>query len=101
LPHGGELLHQRLVDMQAPGRVDDDDVAVVRSGPLQSLAHGHYGILRLLTVDGDLDLPAELLELVDRGGPLEVGGDEARLLAVLAEQERELRGRGRLARPLK
>jgi hypothetical protein len=47
----------------------------------------------------DLDLPPELLELVDRGRALEVGGDERRLLALLAQEQRELRGGGRLARP--
>ena len=34
-------------------------------------------VLRVGAEDGDLDLPAELLELVDRGGALQVGGDRA------------------------
>ena len=54
----------------------------------------------LLAEDGHLDLPAELLELVDRGRALQVGGDEARLAAFLAQQQRELGGGGRLARAL-
>jgi hypothetical protein len=54
----------------------------------------------VLAVDGDLDLLAELLELVDRGRALEVGGDHGRLLALLAQKQRELRGCGRLARAL-
>ena len=57
-------------------------------------------VLRVLAVDRDLDLAAELLELVDRGRALEVGGDERGLLAVLAQQQRELGGGRRLARAL-
>ena len=51
-------------------------------------------------VDRDLDLPAELLELVDRGRALEVGGDERGRLPLLAQEQRELGGGGRLARAL-
>ena len=47
-----------------------------------------------------VDLLAELLQLVDRGGALEVGGDEERLPSLLAQVERELRRGGRLPRPL-
>src|SRR5207237_865024 len=43
---------------------------------------------------------AELDELVDRRGPLQVGGDEGGLPSLLLEQERELAGDGRLARAL-
>jgi hypothetical protein len=51
--------------------------------------------------DGNVDLPAELLELVDRGGTLEVGRDQPRLTAVGLEPARELGGGRRLTRPLK
>ena len=51
-------------------------------------------------VDGNLDLLAELLELVDRRGSLEVACDEAGPLAVLPQEQRELGGGGRLARAL-
>ena len=40
-------------------------------------------VLRVGAVDGDLDLAAELLELVDRGRALQVGRDERRLLPSL------------------
>src|SRR5204862_3686450 len=92
-----ELVHQRLVDVEAPCRVDDDDVAF---GRCDSLTRRLYGIRALGAVDGNLDLAAELLELIDRGRTLQIGGDERGLLALLAQQQRELRGGGRLARPL-
>ena len=50
--------------------------------------------------DRDLQLAAELLELVDGGRTLQVGRDQARLATFLAQQETELRGRGRLPRAL-
>ena len=79
LAHRGELLHQRLVDLEAAGGVDDDDVAALRLRLLEPVPRDRHRVLRrAVEVDGDLDLLAELLELVDRRGPLEVGGDERR-----------------------
>ena len=96
-----ELVHQRLVDLEAPGGVDDHDVAAVRGRALEALARRDDRVGRLRPVDRHLELAAELLELVDRRRPLEVGGDEPRgLLLVLAKPERELGRRRRLARAL-
>ena len=50
--------------------------------------------------DGNADLLAQDLELLDRGGSLHVGRDEQGVLAFLLEQARELRARRRLARSL-
>ena len=95
-----ELVHQRLVDVEPAGRVDDDDVETVRLRALEAFRRGPDGILRVRAIDGNRDLLAELLELVDRGGPLQVGRDEARLLALPPQVERELGGVRRLARAL-
>ena len=93
-----ELRHQVLVDLEAPGRVDDHDVAALRA----RLLDPHLRGLDRLSPgeDRDLDLPSELLELVDGGRTLEVGGDERRRAVLLAEQQRQLGGGGRLARAL-
>ncbi len=99
--HGGELLHQRLVHVQAPGCVEDDDVAAVRLRALDAVTHGLDRVGALVRVDRDADLLAELHELVDRGRALEVGGDERGLLVVLLQEERQLAGGGRLAGALK
>ena len=96
----GELLHQLLVDLEAAGGIDDDDVLARLGGLRDSVARDRDRVLRA-GVDGNLDLPAELLELLDRGRPLEVGRDQRGLLALLAQEERELGGSGRLARALK
>ena len=95
-----ELGHQLLVDVQAAGSVEDDGVGAVGRALLDAVAHDLHRIRSSLPVDGHLDLAAELLELVDRGGALQVGGDEPRRPPFLAQQQRELCGRGRLARAL-
>ena len=96
-----ELVHQRLVDLQPARGVDDDDVAAVRLGALETLARRDDRVGRLRPVDRNLELAPELLELVDRSRTLQVRGDERRgLLLVLPQVERELGGRGRLARAL-
>ena len=96
-----ELVHQRLVDLEPTRGVDDHDVAAVGRCALETLARRGDGIRRVGAVNRQLDLAAELLELVDRGGTLEVRGDEARrLLLVPSQMERELGRRRRLARAL-
>ena len=86
-----------LVDVQPAGRVEDDDVLAAVLRGLDPFLDDLDRILRVLAVDRDLDLAAELLELVDRGGALQVGRDERRLLPLLAQQQRELGRGGRLA----
>ncbi len=91
-------VHQVLVDLEAPGRVDDHDVPPLRARLLDPHLRG---LDRLRPgEDRNLDLPPELLQLVDGRRTLEVGGDERRRAVLLAEQQRQLGGRGRLARPL-
>ena len=50
-----------------------------------------------LFVDRDVDLLAERLQLVDGGGAVDVGGDQQRIAALLAQVHGELAGVGRLA----
>ena len=88
-----ELVHQLLVDLQAAGGVDDHRVEALVARALEPAARRLDRVLGVGAVDGDLDLLAELLELVDRGGALQVGGDEAGLAALLAQVQRELRRR--------
>ena len=68
-----------------------------RSSPLRVASTASFVSVR---IDGDVDLRAELLELVDRRGALQVGGDKARLAPLLAQVQRELRRGRRLARAL-
>ena len=50
--------------------------------------------------DADVDLAAEGAQLLDRGGPLEVGADEERVAALALEPAGQLGRVGRLARAL-
>ena len=63
----------------------------------EPVSHDLDGIRAVSAIDGNLDLPPELLELVDRCGTLEVGGDEPRLPAFLPQKQGELRRGRRLA----
>src|SRR6266540_1316639 len=89
-----ELVHQLLVDMQAAGGVQDDRVYAVLGESADAVVDDRHRIRIVLAVNGNLNLPAELLELVDRGGSLKVGGDEPRLPSLLAQEQRKL-GRSR------
>src|SRR2546423_92126 len=84
------LLHLLLVHLMPAGRVDNDHVVSGRAGTLETLPRGDNRVLRLLTVDRDLNLAAKLLQLVDRRRALEVGGHESGLLTLLAQEQREL-----------
>ena len=95
-----ELGHQLLVDLQAAGGVDDHGVEPLGAGALEPGAHRLDRVGRVGAEDGNVDLRAELLELVDCGRALKVGGDQARLAAAGLELARELGGGRRLARAL-
>jgi hypothetical protein len=98
----GQLLHQRLVDVQAAGRVDDQHVLAVALGLVERPGGDLDGVaVRALLVHGRAGLATDLDELLDGRRPVDVaGGDGDRRLALLAQPARELRARGRLARAL-
>ena len=102
LVHLLELLHERLVDVEPTGRIQDHDVMAVLLGVLDAATtdlgrpRGHG-----LRVDRDAELLAERLQLLHGRGPLQVGGDQQRvLLLVLAQEQRELAAGRRLAAAL-
>ena len=94
LPH---LLHQLGVDGQAAGGVDDEHVAARGGGPRRgrpsAVATGSPGCGEHRHVD----LAAERAQLLDGGGPLEVGADEQRVAALLLEPAGQLGRVGGLA----
>ena len=82
------------------GGVDDHRVETLAARPFEPTARRLDRVLRVRPVDRHLNLLAELLELVDRRGALQIGRDEPRPAALLAQVQRELAGGGRLARAL-
>ena len=96
-----QLVHHRLVHVQAAGGVEQDHVVPALPGGLQAGArHLQRGRADRPGVDLDPDVVAQLHELVDRGGAVHVGGHQQRLVAILAQPDRQLGGGGRLARAL-
>ena len=97
-----QLLHQRLVDVQAAGGVDDQHVLAVARGLIQSPARDVDRVaVGALLVDRRAGLGADLHELLDRRRPVDVArSDRHRRVVLLAQHLRELRGGGGLARAL-
>ena len=85
LPDVCELLHERLVDLETAGGVDDHDIAALGLRLLDAVG-GRADRVRP-GEHGNLDLAAKLLELRHGGGPLQVGRDERGADPLLAEQQ--------------
>jgi len=95
-----ELAHHLFVDGEPAGGVVEDDVAVLLAGVRERVLRHVRRLDVLLVEDGDVELLPELLELLHRCGPVDVGGDHQRLLAALEQEVGELRYRGGLSRAL-
>jgi hypothetical protein len=95
----GQLLHQVLVDVQAARGIDDQDVLAVALGLVERPARDVDRVaVGALLVDGRAGLGADLDELLDGGGPVDVAGrDGNRGVVLLFEVPRELGGGRRLA----
>ena len=96
-----ELREHRLVNLEAPGGVEDDDVAIEPPCLLQP-ALAEIGGLALAVGHGDRDLVvlAQLLQLLGRRRTLGVGRHEERAMSVPPGGERELGAGGGLAAAL-
>ena len=93
-----ELAHQLLVDREPPGGVHDHDVDALVLGFPHTLGGDRGGVPVDAHVEHrDLDLLAELLELVDSRRAIDVRGDEQRRLVLLLQEQRQLTARGSLA----
>ena len=79
---GAEFFHQRFVDGESAGGIVDDEVAtaLVCFGR-RGLADGERSFAGQVE-DGNVDLVAKNLQLLDSGGALHVRGDQHRLVAV-------------------
>jgi hypothetical protein len=82
-----------VVNVEATGGVEEEDGDGLLARPLEGTAGDVYGLVaRRLGIDGDVELLAELLELLHGGGALHVERDHRGLLALLAEVAGELGG---------
>ncbi len=97
----GGLLHHLRVDAEPAGGVDDDHVpgrpAGVLDRRLRHLDRVTDTVAGLRGVHLDSGATTEHLELPDGVGPLEVGGDQQRLVPLALEPASQLAGEGGLA----
>ena len=95
-----QLVHQRLVDGEPAGGVEDDRVAARFGGdPLGLLADERRAASRL-GEDRHVQLLAQDAELVDGSGAVHVRGNQQGPAAALFQQARQLADGGGLAAPL-
>ena len=99
LADADQLGHELLVDVQAAGGVDDQDVLAVGLGLVERpRGDVHWVATGALFVHGRAHLLAHLHELIDRGRPIDVAGREGHVAShLLADMAGELRARRRLA----
>ena len=101
VPDRGGLRHHLGVDTEAARGVDDDDVVELALGLLDRCpGHGDRvadAVAGLGREDGDADLVAVDLQLLDGVRALQVAGDQHRRLALLLQPQRELGRERRLA----
>ena len=90
----GQLLHQRFVDVQAAGGVDDQHVLAVVPGAFDGFFGGLHRVLGALFKHGHAHLLAHHLQLLDGGGAVNIAGGQQGLFALLGQIPRQLGGHG-------
>ena len=98
--HVAQLVHELGVDLEPARGVDDHDVLAEARGFLErALGHRHrvLGSVVGLGPDRHVEPPTEHAQLLDRGRPLQVGGNEQHLRTLALELTRELARGSRLA----
>ena len=98
---GLQLVHERFVDVQAARRIEEDHVVAVPDG-VGNGGLGNIDRVRLAHLkDGDTELRAYDLQLLDGGRTVNVtGGEQRTFLLLLFEKPGELCAVGGLARAL-
>ena len=96
-----ELVHELLVDVQAAGGIEEDDVVAVVPGVSDGLDRDGDGVDLPHLEHGQAELGADDLQLRDGRGTVHVAGGEQRALALPAQEAGELGDVRRFARALK
>ena len=101
LLHPLELVHQRLVHVEAAGGIQKDHVAAVVPGVAESVLGDLHRVPLALLKDRQVQLAAHHLQLLDGGGAVHVAGHEQGAFGLLRFQHLGQLGReGRLTRTL-
>ena len=95
--HVLQLLHQRFVDVQAAGGIDDQHVLAVVAGVIHRFLGGFHGVLGALFKHRHPHLLAHHLQLLDSGGVVNIAGGQQGLFALLDQETGQLGGHGGFA----
>ena len=96
-----QLLHHRLINLQAAGRVKNQDRVGLLSGAPQSVLYdAARRNLGPLAVNRNVNLASQCLQLRDGRRPVDVSRDHQGALSLLAKPQREFGRHRRLARAL-
>ena len=96
-----ELVHERLVDVQAARSVQKYHVVSVPDGVCDRGLRDIDRVRLPHLKDGDIELTAHDLQLLDGRRTVNVAGDEQRIFVLLFEKARKFRAVCRFARALK
>ena len=96
-----ELVEQLLVDLQPARGIDDDDVGVHAPRLSHRVRRDLHGVGGTRRKRRGVDALGQHFQLFHRSRPPDIGGHEQRPVALATDEQRELSGRRRLARPLK
>ena len=89
-----QLVHQGIVDLQAACGIENDDVIAVVTGICHGLFGDKLGLFGTHRENGDVDLLADDLQLLDSGRTVDVTRDKQRAAALAAVVPAQLGGVG-------
>ena len=79
-----DLAHHHLIDVEAAGRIEDNRRRAAGGGLLDAVGADRDRVgVRPFAIDGDIELLAQCLQLVDGRRAIDVGGDQERPPACL------------------
>ena len=95
-----QFIHQRLVDMQTAGGVDNDDVVAVILGVCNCFARRDHRFFGAIFKKRRACLSADDTQLLDCGRTVNIARDQHRAVTLPLEHCRKLAGMGGFARAL-
>ena len=93
-----QFIHERFIDMETPGRIDDDYVLQMTQGVGNGVLGNSNGILApILRIDGNIQILSQYLQLGNSSRPVHVRRYQERILALGTQLLRQLGRCRRLA----
>ena len=97
-----KFLDHGFVDLKPSGRIDDDHIIILFPGIFNGIpGDGSHIDAGPFHMDGDIDLPADDLKLVDSGGTVNVSGDQQDFFTAAPQIQCEFTGSCRFTAAVK